>query len=115
MSGISPDYELLTPLPSLCAQVRFSGPYQGEMIVWNLRLYTVDHYFQNRPALSEDDGPETPSQFMFIEEGAGANDIMVAVDVSCIDEPTLKKVLIMIRNYKRLRPGWHAWGTGKAT
>ena len=111
MAQSSLEYELLTPLPASSATVRFEGPYNGKTVQWNLQLYTVEAYFFNPAKHVEQVFGKTPRQFIYIgEQGDGMHDITVAMAVPKIDEQTLKKVLIMIRNYKRLRPGWHEWG-----
>lgn len=115
VSGLSAnpaEYELLTPLPGEHVQVRFSGPYKGNAIVWHLQLMTVAFYFKTRGRPEQDDAPHSPRQFIYIEECGEDNNVIVAMNVPVIDEPTLKKAMIMIRKYKRLRPGWHFWGAG---
>jgi hypothetical protein len=36
--------------------------------------------------------------------------LTVGLNLTAIDEPTIKKTLIMIRNFKRLKLGRHEWG-----
>ena len=40
----------------------------------------------------------------------GAFALEVGLGLVAIDEPALKKTLIMIRNFKRLELGRHEWG-----
>lgn len=44
------------------------------------------------------------------EEHGGTRALVVALEVPVIDMPTVRKALIMVRNYRRLRPGRHTWG-----
>ena len=115
MSISSDNYEVLTPLPGESVKVRFEGTYKGASVVWNLQLYTIDKYFGEVAGqaniVKPNDPIKTPRQFIHIvENDDGEHAITVAVAVPQIDEPSLKKVIIMLRNYKRLRPGWHTWG-----
>ena len=105
------EYELLTPLPADFVKVRLEAPYNGRSIMWNLQLFTVARYFREHTAPLEKGEIKEPCQFIHIvEENDEVNNIEVAINLAHIDEPALKKVIIMIRNYKRLRPGWHLWG-----
>jgi hypothetical protein len=109
--SMSLDYELLSPLPDSYVHVRFSGPFQGDRVTWDLHLYTLAAYYAAHPR--EEHSGEISSasqQFMNIETGRAVDPVItVALAVSVIDEPTVRKCVIMIRNYKRLHPGWHAW------
>ena len=115
MNSLPSDCELLSPLPGKFVKARFTGPYKGERVIWNLKLMTVAHYIEQhgRPAQPElKADSNTPNQFIFIKECGEENNITVAMSVPIIDEFTLIKAMIMIKNYKRLRAGWHFWGDG---
>jgi hypothetical protein len=110
------DYELLSPLPDGCADVRFAGTFAGAPVIWTMHLCTLAAWSAASPGQTppRQDGAAA-EQFMDIRTGgAGEMQITVALDVPLIDEPTVRKTVIMIRNYKRLRLGRHTWG-GRAT
>jgi hypothetical protein len=105
------EYELLSPLPADFVTARFEGPYNGRVVTWHLQCYTVKRFFSEFEIPQEFGDVKEPCQFIHVkEENDDLNTIEVALNLAQIDEPALKKVIIMIRNYKRLRPGWHLWG-----
>ncbi|MFA7386353.1 MAG: hypothetical protein WCZ87_01690 [Thiohalobacteraceae bacterium] len=88
------DYQCLTALDGHAVRLRFIGHFRGREVVWNAELL----------ALGEDAATQ------FIEIGApGPQGVALRVGLrgDRIDRPTLLKTLIMVRNYKRLRPGRH--------
>lgn len=99
------DYLCSPEPPGNQISVRFIGRFDGEEIVWDMTLRTLGH----RP--SKESGPTR--QFMEIADANdGSRRIEVALAVPVIDHPTIAKTIVMIRNYKRLRPGRHEWGDG---
>ncbi len=97
----------MSPLPADQASIRFMGPHwqrgRRQQVLWNLTLYTLQHY---RKVHANDTNA-------FIEIGNTETepyDITVALPVRQIDLPVIRKTLIMIRGYKRLRPGRHEFG-----
>ena len=91
------DYQCLTPLDARAVRLRFIGRFRGQEVVWDAELL----------ALGEDAAAQ------FIEIGApGPQGVALHVGLrrDRIDRPTLLKTLIMVRNYKRLRPGRHLFG-----
>lgn len=76
--------------------IRFHGPFQGRTIRWLARIQA-----QGR------------GQRSYISIGninADDAEIEVGLPVVSIDTPTIKKTIVMIRQYKRLRPGRHEFG-----
>lgn len=110
-AGRTEDFTCLSALPGETAQVRFTGPFEGRTICWEMRLQTLAHWLVTAPG-SEPDRPEPPGRGV-IEVGAehdGRRELLVALDVARIDLPTVRKAVVMIRNYRGLRPGRHTWG-----
>lgn len=98
------DYICTTLLPDTSASVSFLGPFQGQTVVWNMKLATLAHY-----RLAEADIVSTTEPRFFIcpfidikEEAGGAYQLNVGLDLAVIDDPVIKKTIIMLRNYKRL-------------
>jgi hypothetical protein len=99
------DYLCSPEPPGDAISVRFVGRFDGEEIVWNMTLRTL------RQPLSEESEPAR--QFIDIAVAqAGSRRIEVALAVPVIDHPTITKTIVMILNYKRLRPGRHEWQGG---
>ena len=101
-------YEALEPLGGQTSLVRFTGSMQGQSIVWTVRLITLAHHYQRLSSAERDKGVR---QFIKAEPIAnGVGSAMIALNLPCIDEPAVLKTMIMLRQWKRLGPGWHEYG-----
>lgn len=105
-------YRALSPLGGTLAQVRFLGVFQGQTVAWDAEILTLQAYDQQQMRHTP-----TPMQArtwcQFIEIGAPAEQGMplrVGLAVPLIDAATVLCTIVMIRNYKRLRPGRHEFG-----
>lgn len=101
------DFICNTHLPDVNASVSFLGQFQGQAVLWKMNLATLHHY-----RLAAVDAKSTTEQrnfnCPFIEINAGFEgvyQIRVGLDLAVIDEPVIKKSIIMIRNYRRLAIG----------
>lgn len=85
--------------------IRFRGPFEGREVSWDTQLFTPD-------AWAEQYGEAPPSQnIILIEEGqADAMPLSLCLKVAAIDRPTVRKAVMMIRQYKRLQRGRHQYG-----
>lgn len=109
--GQGEDFECLSPLPAEAVRVRFSGRCQGRAVLWDLHLQTLAHYRSERAAA----GFPVPAPLrsfleVFPEGGDGPWRVVVALDLPRIDAPAVRKTVIMLRNWRGLRPGRHEWG-----
>lgn len=101
------DYSCWTSLPASSATVVFLGPFQGHTVVWNMTLSTLEHYraaevgFQSSAKNNHFDRPFIE----ILEVVEGVFSLGVGLDIAVIDEPAIKKTIIMIRNYKSLALG----------
>lgn len=77
-------------------RLRFTGPFDGRTVIWDA-LFRIAR--ENEPNAIEI-GPE------------GAEGILLTVTLAlpCFDLPAIRNAVIMIRQYKRLRPGRHEYG-----
>ncbi len=114
----SEDFQHVEPPEAGQAHIRFTGIFRGNEVIWDAVIVTLAHYFRERYPAGKQPGADF-SLPQFIEVGAAADGmrkLKVGLNVSCIDEATLRKTVIMIRNYKRLHPGLHeyepAWKPG---
>lgn len=105
------DYLCASALPDTAVFVQFLGPFQNRMVAWDATLYTLTRYYQDHPAESASTLQFcSPRPFIEITPSADASFLLkVALDLNIIDEPVIKKTIIMIRNYKRLRLGRFGW------
>ncbi len=80
------------------AYLRFTGLFQGKMVVWNCEFVTL---------------AAARAQRNFIDIGspeASGIPLRVGLSVARIDTPAIDKMIIMIRHYKRLRTGRYEYG-----
>ena len=105
-------YRALSPLGGGVAQVRFLGSFQGQAVVWDAQILTLQAYDQEQTRRADRPLPAR-TWYPFIEIGAPGQHGMplrVGLGVACIDAATVLRTMVMIRNYKRLRPGRHEFG-----
>ena len=76
------------------AHFRFTGPCQGRTVIWDCHLLAL------KPA------DENQHDFIEINEQPGLLiPLRVGLNIARIDIPAIRKMIIMIRQYKRLGPG----------
>lgn len=107
LQKLDSDFICLTSLPCLSASVFFLGPFQGQTVLWQMNLATLEHC---RLSATQDNPPLMPEvcslPFIEIQEGdKGVLLLTVGLQLDSIDEPAIKKTIIMMRNYKRLALG----------
>lgn len=97
-------FHLVDPPGGQRVRVRFPGVFAGRAIEWQGELMTLRYCCaqSDRPSLRPfiEVGPET----------ATGRRVRVGLDVALIDEPTVAKAVIMVRNYRRLREGLIEFG-----
>lgn len=100
------DFVLLSPLPDSRVHARFIGRFENREVLWDMQLYTLARYRQE-----QGDVPDAALRgLMHIAPGSEqAHTLEVALNVPSIDEPTLKKTIVMMRNYKQLHLGLRTW------
>ena len=104
------NYLGLTPIPALKVHIKFVGKLQEQEVLWDTTIQTYASHLAENPPAKSSKSLEIRS-FMQVEppkDGVSALKIVLAVPM--IDEPTIKKTIIMIRCYKRLRVGYHEFG-----
>ena len=91
--------------------VRFVGQFEGRDVVWDCRFLTLQAEAEHTGKSSEHHS--AGAQRCFIEIGRpGINGIRlrVGLNLAAIDAPSIQKMIIMIRNYRRLRQGRYEFG-----
>jgi len=84
--------------PSL--RLRFQGMFEGRSVTWLATLTALA-----APARSGTAGALPASYIEIGEDRAEGTPIAVGLPVAAIDAPTIRKAMIMIRQYRRLRRG----------
>ncbi len=110
LEGSGQDYLLVEQTNDQRARLRFCGPFLGQAVVWDCEFVTL--------ATEQPDGrrqralvPRVLRNFIEVgEPGPQGVPLRVGLDVARIDQSAIEKLIIMIRNYRRLRPGRHEYG-----
>lgn len=95
------------------AQFQFEGHYSGKPVTWQCTLQTLDQYYQDLVNSNKinSSAPVTLRRFIDIAEtDSPTPSINIVLDVDIIDEPTIRKSIIMVHNYKKLHEGLHEYG-----
>lgn len=99
-------YTLIQQFNTQHAHIQFKGPFQGQIVTWDTHLFTVDYYAKQQNL----DSGEL-KQFIEIEALEFIDmKLTVALKVSAINNATIEKTMIMIRQYKKLSVGRHEYG-----
>ncbi len=100
------DAELLDAVGGDHLRLRFSGNFEGKPVIWDATFITL----ASRQA---EYAPGVPVR-NFIDIGGETIHgvaLTVGLDVPCIDLPTVRKAMLMVRQYKRLARGRHEFGS----
>lgn len=109
------DFVCPTALPANAATVSFIGVFQGQSVLWQMTLATLSHWQLSCSSAHFDAERNLFSHpFIEIDDGqVGVFPIRVGLDLVLIDEPVIKKTIIMVRNYKRLALGRSGFGSAQ--
>lgn len=104
-NDIASEAELLEAPGGPCLRLYFDGCFESRQVTWDATFTTLAYwqaeYAPNRPVRNFIDiGSETPHGIA----------LTVGLDVPCIDLPTVRKAMLMVRQYKRLTRGRHEFG-----
>lgn len=98
LESLEQDYLLVEQTSERRARLRFCGGLLGRTVVWDCDFLALD-------------ATRAACNFIDVDEpGLQGVPVQVGLAVSCIDRPAIEKMILMIRNYKRLRPGRHEFG-----
>lgn len=102
-------YILASAIPARKVYIQFEGRLKNQSVVWNACIRTIEEFSQSQ-AVADD-----PKQFIDIQLQGDIYMLEVGLNVQQIDQATIERTIIMIRNYKRLQPGRHEYGAQSKT
>ena len=113
-SSANPDYELLSSVPGPFAHVRFTGVFEHKNTIWDAYIYSLAAYAKHNISVVTAPGAMRP----FIDVGEmtpQGRHIIIGLALDKIEQSTIIKTMIMIRQYKRLSAGRHEFGEPNRT
>jgi hypothetical protein len=105
MNDIAKEAQLLDKPGGAQLRLRFRGPFEGGEVTWDALLITLEAWQREHP-----DSPVLQNFIDIGDETAEGIALTVGLQVDRIDLPAVRKTMMMIRQYKRLRPGCHLYG-----
>ena len=101
------DYLYMAPPQDTCAHIRFIGLFAKKPVIWDAKIITLAHA---RAIAAAGSDATVNHQFIDIDnEGNDIRGIRIGLSLVRIDTPAILKTIIMIRKYKRLHTGYHAF------
>ena len=115
------NYLALSSIPALKVQLYFTGKLAETEVLWDATVQTLASFLQEslpdstpiKKIRQRKNSQQSNKPASFIEVAAphnGVSKLKVVLPIPLIDEPTIKKTIIMIRCYKRLKVGYHEFG-----
>lgn len=99
-------YTLIEQVNTQYAHIKFEGSFQGKTVVWDTHFFTLDGY-----SSVNNDKQKLTKQFINIQEcNEGTMELTLALKISEINTPNIQKMMIMIKQYKKLAIGRHDYG-----
>jgi len=96
MGNYGTDFDLISASEGDASEIEFVGEFEGEPVTWRAKVRVL-----------------RPGERSFISVGDvrnGTRTISVGLPLPRIDRPALVSTVIMIRQYRGLRKGYHAFG-----
>ncbi len=110
LEAVGEDYLLLElSVLKASAYFRFMDVYQGRTVIWDCHLVTLKAEYENLRASGNN--PGELANFIEIKDNGGQLiPLRVGLNIPRIDIPAIRKMIVMIRQYKRLGPGRQEFG-----
>ena len=98
-------YTLIQQINSQHAHIKFDGQFQGKWVTWDTHFLTICSY-------AEQESIETKAkQFIDVQPSiSNTFKLTVALDIPEINASSIRKMIIMIRQYKNLSTSRHEFG-----
>lgn len=110
LNDCSRDYVLVNQPDNQRVHVRFLGHFQGQPVVWDCDFVTLAAECADRVRSLADAAPPLRNFIDIGQPTPQGRRLRVGLSLPAIDHPAIEKMLIMIRNYKRLCLGRHEYG-----
>jgi len=92
-------------------RLTFNGVFEGRQVVWNAHIKTLYAcYLEQTAAMTDNKQVQKLRQFIDIGFCNGEYQVNIGLNLTQIDEPAIKRAIIMMRKYKRLHLGRHEYG-----
>jgi hypothetical protein len=106
-------YVLLGEPQDTRVRVRFSGRFESAEVVWDCEFVTLQYERHCRAGAPRGEVDSLRSFMDIGAPGAQGVPVRVGLDIARIDRPAILKMMVMMRNYKRLRRGRHEFGASR--
>lgn len=99
-------YTLIHQFNTQHAHIKFTGSFKGEIVTWDTDFYTLEGF------LEEENIKDTNlKQFIDIKPlQSGVMKLTIVLKINKVNEPSIQKMMIMIKQYKKLSLGRHEYG-----
>jgi hypothetical protein len=99
-------YQEVEPREQDRAHIRFAGVFQDKPVLWDVVILTLERCARGAP------GHHRPWRSFIDVSGprGGVVAVTVGLPVGRTDEPTIRKTIKMIRQYRALAAGHHEYG-----
>ena len=96
-------------------EVEFSGTLHNQPVTWHAHIRTLHDYCLHELTSSREHDSNTSGiihiqPFIDISIENNIHRLTVALNLPVIDDAAILRTIIMIRQYKRLKPGRHQYG-----
>ena len=109
LTSMETDFTPLQPFDEHYQHVRFTGNFCAEELIWDAHVYTLNYYLRKVKKLAT----SRLNCRAFLEVGEineHGRKIEIGLHLPYLDVPSLKKTMIMVRQYKRLVLGRYEYG-----
>jgi len=99
-------YTLIHQFNAQHAHIKFAGSFNGEIVTWDTDFYTLEGF------LEEENIKDTNlKQFIDIRPlQPGVMKLTIVLKINKVNEPSIQKMMIMIKQYRNLSLGRHEYG-----
>ena len=112
LNQLDREYVLLSSLPNATIHFKFLGEFEGREVIWDTQLIALEHNSIQQLSKS----PIDKNSYLEIEPTTEISipdselKLTVGLPLKQITIPVIRKTIIMIQNYKRLKRGRHNFG-----
>jgi hypothetical protein len=111
LANTGKNFLALSPIPALKVQLQFTGTLNEQEVIWDATIQTLASHLAENPQTKPSDKNFVARSFMQVAAPQNSiSTLKIVLAVPLIDEPTIKKTIIMVRCYKRLQVGYHEFG-----